>query len=277
MSHLWREQIHIALTPTRVMLVRFGRGFARNVIDKRSVPVEAASGASWLAAVNTMKAALRDLNAPGADITVIVSNHFVNYLMVPSAEALDNPEEENAFARHHFSKTFGAMAENWSVRLSAARNGAERLACGVDQALIDAVREACAQSGTKLVSVQPYLMAVFNTWRKQLDGDNMWLILAEPQKLCMALFKKGEWQSVRAMRVEHGWQNELPDLLEREARIANSDTGALPQVYLFAPEDATASVPRSVAALVKQLQPAACKGFTPLQDAGFGMAMLGAR
>jgi hypothetical protein len=274
-SHLWREQIHVALTPSRVVLVRFGRGFSRQVADKRSVPVPAAAGTSWQGAVNAMKSALRDFNAQGADITLIVSNHFVNYLMVPRADALDNPEEETAYARLQFSKTFGALAENWAIRLSSSRNGTERLACGIDQPLLDALREVCLQSGAKLVSVQPYLMAVFNTWRKQLDIDNMWLILAEPEKLCMARFNKGEWRNVRSMRVEPGWPMQLPELLERESRIANADTGSLPQVYLFAPDTAMASVPRSVAAMIKQLQPAACKGFVPTQDADYGMAMVG--
>jgi len=177
---LFPERLHVTLAPT-------------------------APGQPWPAAL----AALHPLAWPrGARLTVVLSNAYVRYALVPWSASLSGTDEEEAYVRHHFAKVHGDRARAWALRWDDG--GEPRLACAIDAGLLEDLQAACAQGGAKLLSVQPALMAAVNRWRRAVPRRGAWLVLAEPERSCVALSVGGEWRAVQTGR--GSWRA----LLERE-------------------------------------------------------------
>jgi len=183
-------------------------------------PKEGAQGAEpWTAAVQDLAA--RELRGR---VTVVLSNHFVRYALVPWSAELAGSAEEDAYVRHHFVRIYGERAKAWTFRASPAPAGAARLASAIDANLLAALKSAFARKRAKLASVQPGLMAVFNRARSAVPAGGAWLVLAEPDRACVALHSGGRWQAVSNARGE--WLA----LLERERHRVGATA---PDLVLF--------------------------------------------
>jgi hypothetical protein len=135
------------------------------------------------------------------EVTVVLSNHFVRYALVPWSEALSGAAEEEAYVRHHFARIHGERARSWAVRASEAPHGAPRLASAVDKSLIAAIQGCFPPRGkARLVSVQPALMSVFNRSRGAIPKGGAWFALAEPERACVALHLQGSWRAVQSAK-----------------------------------------------------------------------------
>ena len=127
MSRLFRDRLLIGLAP------------AEMTVGKDSVACDPAFGAeSWQGAISALKAL--DFKQP-CNVTVVLSNHFVRYAIVPWSSSLSTAAEEDAYIRHHFAKIHGERAKAWSLRASESAADAPRLASAVDQALIDSIKD----------------------------------------------------------------------------------------------------------------------------------------
>jgi len=177
---------------------------------------------------------LKTVELGSARVTVELSNHLVRYALVPWSEALSTAAEEEAYVRHHFVKVHGERAKGWALRASEAAPGQPRLASAIDAPLVDALRKAFEGKKAKLVSIQPALMARFNAARASLPGDGAWLVLAEPERACIALHGGRGWRSVQNARGP--WRATL----ERERHRVEGD---LPSLVLLAGEEPPANDP----------------------------------
>ena len=212
MSRLFPEPLLIWLAPAQVSL------------GGEAIACDPAFGSEpWHGALAALAAADRKRRA-----TVILSNHFVRYAIVPWSEGLDGGAEEEAYVRHHFAKIHGERAKGWALRWSD--NGDTRLASALDPALIDALKQALP----RLVSVQPYLMAAINRCRAAIPKGGAWLALVEGERACIALHAAGRWRSVQNAR--GGWL----DLLERERHRAEGD---IPDLALLAGAQPNGDIP----------------------------------
>lgn len=271
MSHLWRDRAHIALSPDRVILARLGRG--ARVLAREIVPCSVPAGdTGWEPALAAMRGALAGGQWANADATVILSNQFVRYLLVPRDEKLVTEEEQLAMLRHSFTQAYGGAAENWEFRWSEGRPPAPCLASAVDRALLEGVREAFKASGLRLVSVQPYLMLAFNHWRREMREPSLWFGLAERDRLCLAWIQRDEWGSLYTQRIGPEWPRELSGILERAALLAGP--GSAPcTVYLHVPEQPDVNVEVGDGWSIRLLQLGASPGFSPRADAQYAMAV----
>jgi hypothetical protein len=224
---LFPDRVVIALSPGEVSAARW-RGFPRQqVVETSRVACDPAFGAEpWQGAVAALDAL--PLQGP-CKVTVILSNHFVRYAVVPWSDALDSPAEEDAYVRHHFAKIHGERAKTWRLRSSEGAAGAPRLASAVDAGLIEALGKRFPKGATaRLASVQPQLMHKFNEWRGLVPAQGAWLVLAEPERACVALLAGGRWRTV-----QNGKEPWL-ELLERAGyRVHDADAGALPDLVLL--------------------------------------------
>ena len=150
-------------------------------------------------------------------MTVILSNHYVRYLIVPWHDALEGEAEEQAYLRHHFAKVHGERAKGWTYRWS------EGLASAVDTDLLSELKSAKA----RIVSIQPELMAAFNRARGEIPREGAWLVLADDGRACVALYARGKWLSVQNARGD--WQ----ELLERERHRAGESTDRVVQLKVI--------------------------------------------
>ena len=215
------DRLFVSLEPESVAVCRV-RGFLKKkLVRKDLIACDPAYGsAPWDGAVEALKKHLESLKAERLKVTVVLSNRLVRYALVPFDAALSGPEEELALARFHFTRIYGERARAWDLRIGEGGPGGARIASGIDEGLLAALR-ACFPStgGARLVSVQPYLMAAFNTWRSGWSAavakEGAWLVLLERERACFALASRAGWQSVQSLRLENA--QDVFELLERES------------------------------------------------------------
>jgi hypothetical protein len=202
-SRLFPERVNVSVAANQV------------VVGDRPIACDPAFGAEpWDGALHTLKA----LEWPRrAAVTVVLSNHFVRYALVPWNAALADPAEEEAYVRHHFGRIHGERAKSWRLRWSPEPGDAPRLASAIDSALLDSLKD-CFKGNARLVSVQPCLMDAANRARHAVPASGAWLVFVERERACVALHAGGRWRSV------HNAKGPWLDTLEREWHRA--ETGA---------------------------------------------------
>jgi hypothetical protein len=221
---LFSDRLLIGLAPAALTVLRL-RGLTKEkAVEKASLPCDPAFGNEpWQGAI----AALKALPIEGrARVTVVLANQFVRYAIVPWSDALRTEQERQAYLRHYFAKIHGERAKGWTLRASPGAGNEPRLASAVDSSLIAELKEAFQKRpGARLGSIQPQLMADFNAARGAVPAAGAWLVLAEPDRACVALHAGGRWRSVQ--NAKGAWL----DLLDRERHRVE---GELPDLVLLA-------------------------------------------
>ncbi|MBI1425275.1 MAG: hypothetical protein GC149_17650 [Gammaproteobacteria bacterium] len=242
MSRWLPEQIRIILHPTQVVLLRIGRGRAQTIVDKRVVACapQRTGLPSWQNALTALMSALPDFHNGKSNVTVVLSNHFVRYVLVKHLDQVSSLKEEQALVQHHFTRIYGAAVAQWSLQVSPAQHrNCPRIACAIDRDLIDALRKLLQPTRHVLRSIQPYLMTAFNQYRRYLTAS-AWLALVEDGVFCLARLEDSCWQTVKCIRTSDDWQNELTIQLEREELLLLGKTPVRERsrtpVFVFAPE-----------------------------------------
>jgi hypothetical protein len=249
----------LVLLPVRRTLSWRG-GLRHTLHDPHSLPCNSsAGGPPWRAALQALEAALPEFKGDHPSATVILSNHFMRYTLVPWSETLASAEEELAFARHCFTRVFGQVAERWVLRLDPGPTEAPRLASATDEAFLDGLRGVFEGAGVTLKSIQPHLMAAFNGFRGSLRQRSAWFALLEPGNLCLALLDRERWVRVRNLRIGSTWREALPTILEREAYLAGQPD--VPhEVYLWDAESEDAVPPQMLPWEFHMLSPERVRG-----------------
>lgn len=239
MSRLWRDRVLIALAPSAAALVRLERTPRQVVAEHRSVACDPATGPEpWRGAAAALSSLSASLGGRRADVTVVLSNHFVRYAVVHGDPALDGDAEDLAYAGYCFAKVHGERSKAWQVRLD--RGGGARVASAVDEGLLQAMRSCFKPgAGARLVSIQPYLMSAFNRWRRQLPAPAAALLLVEPGRACLARVENGRWSSVHGARGDFAGAAEWERFLDRECQRAPGKVQPA-EVLVHAPSSATA-------------------------------------
>lgn len=201
MSPLPLNELRVGLCPDRLIIARFRRGLLRRRLVAHEVrPVNADPvGELWQLAA-------------GSRLSVILSNHFVRYAVLPWSATLVSEREWSAFALHSFVTTYGEVARTWDIRVCTAGRQKPAVACAVDRGLIESLRRIPG-----LVSIEPHVMAAFNARRTALPGASLWFVLQERGRVTLSLIFKGKWRFIRNRQAASGWQEALADLLDREA------------------------------------------------------------
>lgn len=202
------------LAPARVTLACAAGRFRPQLVEgPRAVACAPQAGApDWADAVEMLGRAVDARRERGTRLTVVLSNHFVRYAVVPRETALSGEDEELTHARILFSRVHGEAVSGWDVRLASAAGTRARLASAVDRALLDALRERFpAGSRARLDSVRPWLVPAYNHMR----GEAAWLVLVEPGRACVACAPEGNWLTVRTPAGDYLRQDSWPALLDR--------------------------------------------------------------
>lgn len=212
MSRLFPERVVIGLAPAEIS------------VGAKKLACDPAYGSEpWHGALEALKTVGFERKSR---VTLILSNHLVRYALIPWSDALGTPAEEEAYVRHHFAKVHGERAKEWALRSSESPGGAPRLASAIDRKLLEAIQACFPKSGrARLMSVQPQLMSTFNQWRGAIPAAGAWLVIAEPERACVALHAAGSWRAVLNGKGE--WRS----LLDRQRLRVD---GELPNLVLLA-------------------------------------------
>lgn len=268
------DEIGVALFPERVLITRVGGVWTRRVRHQEVVELApaAAGSTAWQSAVEALARKVMEGALAGANVTLVLSSHFVQYVLVPGGTLLHGEEEQRAFVRERLRSVLGAAVEGWALRLSETGSRRSRLACAVPQTLVEALTEVMAPLGRRFRSLQPHLMASFNRWRTRFGTQPCWFVAAEPGLACLALLDAGEWRSVRAVKVGSDWPQALAGALARERFLADA-YAECSDVWVFA-----TGLPAPVAPLgggwrIEHLQVAPLPGTQGAGDAPFALAV----
>lgn len=278
---LWsRDEHRIALYQDQVVLVsirhEFTRhGMKRHMLDKQVLPCNAEAGEMpWDDALKVLEVALLNGAHRNSQATVIISNQFMRYALIPWNEALSDDKEEMIFARHSFKEMYGSDAESWELRINQGSAGMAQMACAVDTRLLTELRGLLSRLGISLQSIQPHLMTAYNSCRTILRDRSAWLVLVERNNLCFALLQEGQWYWVRTIKVGVKWRESLPFFLEREAFLANTGMAA-GDVFLWAPDHQGEALPSGSSWQFQHLRPTPLPGLAPEPDRRFAMYLNG--
>ena len=279
MLRLYRDQVRIALCPDRLITVHSKAGLRPRIIAKqvhRYARVESTgSESNWQAALPVLQAALDNPDWKNADATLIISNHFVRFLLLPWNEVALTDAEKLALLQDRFAEVYGEASAAWELRLHEGSFGASSLASAVDQGLLDQVKGIFKASMLRLKSIQPYLMTIFNACRSDLDNEAAWFVLAEEGMSCVGLLRNGQWQSIRLRRTESddGLDEAMVALEREKLRI---DTGnESRKVFVFSPENACVSPIQQGELTIYPLQPKSCALLSKAEMYGYAMAVAG--
>jgi hypothetical protein len=253
----WRDPLTIWLSPGEVSVTRrnFGlRGFGERVSVVHPEP--STQPRVWRAAVDALAKSLEASPGRTPRARVVLSNHFVRYVVARWRDDIQSISERQAFVHHCFRETYGAAADGWTLREDPEDHGKASLACAIDADLLEALREVFRGAHMRVASVQPLLMAAFNRHRHEI-GDTGALFVYEKGRLCSACFEKAEWRSVSNARVEGAEM--LGIALEREMVLHGLAEDALS--YLCIVDDCEPQVSRPLKILERRTsesgQPAA--------------------
>lgn len=176
--------------------------------------------------------------------------------------------------QHCFHQVYGEAAEHWECRWSGGRYGMPLIASAIDPELLVALQQVEQETGMKLESVQPYLMAAFNYWRRRMVSDNGCFLLTEPGRVCLACFHDGQWGGLVFESLPGDAAAALPDLLQR--MLLRLEGGQLPHdIFAFA-----ADVPETVlqserGPTIRLLALEPLPGLPPEAGAEYAMALTG--
>ena len=216
MSLLWRNHLRISLCPDRLVLGSYSRGLRPSRARNETIAVQPLANAEeWRAAVDALPKVLAA--HPHHDFSVVVADQFVRYALLPFNEALKSNDQWATLARHRLTAVHGAAAAEWDLKLTETAPMGARIACAVDRALIEELSALFVAANARLVSVQPFLVAAFNRIRSTVGNGSCWLVIEEPGRLTLAFIQRGVWMAVRNRRVDAGWRQALPQIIERES------------------------------------------------------------
>lgn len=275
MSLSWRDRLQVVLTPRRVVLVRLGKGLGNRVTDRAIVPCPEPAGegeAPWQPALIALQTALADRRWKRAEARVVLSSHFVHYLLVPWQEKVGTDEEQRALVAYSFSEVYGEAVADWEFIWNEGRPPAPSLACAVDRRLLAGLRDICTAAGLPVTSVQPYLAAAFNRWHKELDGRRDWFLLAEEGRLCLAWFQDEDWAGLHCQQVGEDWGQDLPQILERALLLAGRDQPP-ERLAIAAPGQARGNLALAEGWWGRTLRLPSSPGLAPGEDAAYAMAL----
>jgi hypothetical protein len=160
-------------------------------------------------------------------VELVLSDHFVRYLLIPWSDGLVGDSERLAFAHLAFRDLHGQLADAWHLCLDEQPAGRASLACAVDQALASALHDVVARAGGKLVSLTPTLADCINRHRSALKAPEFCFVAAEPGRISLAFRSRSGWQAVRSRRIEGPLPETLPTLLKQETAVGGATGGGM--------------------------------------------------
>ncbi len=222
-------RLRVELRPASVGLVRRGMVPRSRVLSTRAIPVEVGAGEnrseSWRAAVDALTAALREPRGRAGRVEIVLSDHFVRYLLIPWSGGLVGDGERLGFARLAFRDLYGHVADTWDLCLDEQPAGQASFACAVDRALASSLRELVARAGGQLIALIPSLADCINRHRPALNAPEFCLAAAEPGRVSLAFHSRGGWQAVRSSRIDGPLSETLPTLLKQEIAVGDATEG----------------------------------------------------
>lgn len=223
MSLLPTDRLAVSLMPSQVGVSLMRGGWGRREANQTPLdvsPLESAKPA-WQGALDVVGKWLEGQKLRRPKTTLVLSNRFVRFALMPWSDEANRPDEATALALACLEARYGDMA-GWTVRLDAQHYGEPRVVCAVETVLLDGVRQLFERQKLVCDAIVPAFVAGWNRCRAKLDGaivrgDGLFGVV-DSDVLVVATRHAGRWHSVRSVALRKGFR-EVPALLEREGLL----------------------------------------------------------
>lgn len=213
MSLSWRDRTAVFVGADAIDAAHHRGRFAGGAPQRARVAI---SNGTVQSVAEALRDALAGAHAVRGDATVVVSNHYVRFALVPDAGKLRNDAEREVAARHTLQSVYGDAANGWRVVLDRPGGKGAAIAAGIDAALVDTIVATLTAAHLRPRTLQPLFASALNAARRALGGGPAWFGVAEPGRLALAYVERGTWQSLRSHRLRSSLAQELPVLLEQD-------------------------------------------------------------
>lgn len=225
----WQATLH----PASLALGREGAE-----ADARTIEVSPDAGApAWSAPIAALAGWLAQ-HGP-CQLELVLSHRFLRFACLPWSDAVTGEEELKTLARLAMESHYGDMA-GWTLVVDDAPWGRPRLACAVEETLLQGLHEAVTQAGARCPSIVPQFARCWNRWQPGLADTDALLAVAETDApAVIATIRDGDWQAVRTVGgIRDG--EALQASLAREALLQGFETAPAQRVHApdFVPEAA---------------------------------------
>lgn len=233
---LLTDELRVFIYPQQIELQRLKRSF-KNGLKPQLVCVQVIDLPhhvnDWQVLAKYLKQALIDAKWQGAKPTVIVSNHFVRYAIIPWNAELAIALERQAYMQHCFTLAYGESARAWDLRMSEPSFGQSAIASAMSSGLLQTLHEVFAEAGIVLTTVYPQLMLAMNQTIRQVKQQNssmrakqalnFWLVTIQNERVCLALLESNSWRLVKNVALEANVSEQVAALIQREIVNCNAD------------------------------------------------------
>lgn len=266
-----RTRLVVALCPAQVAIVESTRGWRPRSRNLAVLSCEGVAGEpAWRAPLAALRQWLEQNKYAKTDIEIIVSDSFVRYAVIPWSDNVQSRAELAVLSRIHFETLFGETAAQWEIQADCSTYEAAGVGCALDRTFIAELRELITAHKLRLVSLQPYLMRVFNRWRRRIGDSAALFALVGPGHCVLAGCKGSGWHSIRSFRLGENVNTELRVLIEREIVLQGLDEESAVYIHTVGPVDAS-QMKQEAKATMLEFPPSMAR-----QPAALAMALCGA-
>ena len=206
---LWStDSLRIALAPGEAALLR-----ASNTPASRVLTTPDRSAASLLPLLDE---ALADPVWHSRRVEVVLSQHFVRYVLTPPPGKALSRSEEQALVAASLREIYSDEVDQWNVQVVSQPPQYGLVGAAVDAAFIRQLDVLLARHGFRDVTIRPLASIAARHLPKKPKG---WWALVEPGWLTLFGCADGAWQHIAGEPIDSGWATALPDLIEHEAGL----------------------------------------------------------
>lgn len=247
LKSLFKDELLVFVHPQRVVLVRLSRtlnnGLKQKLEHKQVINLtKNIDDVSQIAAlVHCLRQAMSNKLWQGAMPTMIVSNSFARYTVIPWDIELAVASERQAYLQHFFNLAYGEQSKKWHLLMSEPVFGQAAIASGMNRDLLQALHNVFAESNVKIAAVYPQLMLAINQTLSEVkkqslsrgkdDAFSFWLVAIQSGRVCLTLLENGGWRTVKNENIENDVSEQVSALIQRELVHCNLNFDAPVLVY----------------------------------------------
>ena len=245
---LFKDELWVFIHPQRMVFLRITRalnnGLKQQIVHKQVIDLpqniadRGPESQDWKILAKYLKQALNNTKWQGTMPTVIVSNHFARYAVIPWNTELAIETERQAYMQHCFNLVYGEPAKAWDLRMSEPDFGKPAIASAIHLSLLNALHDVFTEADMTLSAIYPQLMLAINQTlsevKKQKKALSYWLVAIQSERVCLTLLIDGGWRLVKNVAIEADVSAQVTALIQRE--IVNSNVTDEMPVLLYWPD-----------------------------------------
>jgi hypothetical protein len=244
LKSLFFNELCLFIQPQRIILLQLNRpikhGLKPLLMHKQVVelPLEVGVNSALKqqqAIIQALAQVLTSAQYQKTVVSVVLSNHFARYAIIPWNAALTAESERQAFMQHCFSLAYGEPAKTWNLCMNPPDFGKNTIASAIAQSFLQDLQGVFANAGVALRAVHPHLMLAINQTLSQVkkhhQDSSFWLVAVQSGQLCLAVVERGDWRLVKNVVLNIDVSAQVGALIQREMVNSNIQENWLKFLY----------------------------------------------